>query len=68
MRKRGWTERDRWEDVQTPHADLAEFDLIEPELRAGVPQAIAVCDSYRRIGVDKIRRKCFIRVLQLSYA
>jgi integrase/recombinase XerD len=33
MRKRGWTERDRWEDVQTPHADLAEFDLIEPELR-----------------------------------
>jgi len=33
MRKRGWTERDRWEDVQTPHADPAEFDLIEPELR-----------------------------------
>ncbi len=33
MRKRGWTERDRWEDVQTPHADLAEFDLIDPELR-----------------------------------
>jgi site-specific recombinase XerD len=34
MRKRGWTERDRWEDVQTPRADLAEFDLIEPKLRA----------------------------------
>src|SRR5205823_7596726 len=33
MRKRGWTERDRWEDVQTPRADLAEFDLIDPELR-----------------------------------
>ena len=23
MRKRGWTERDRWEGVQTPRADLA---------------------------------------------
>jgi predicted RNA-binding Zn-ribbon protein involved in translation (DUF1610 family) len=34
MRKRGWTERDRWEDVQTPRADLAEFDLIDPELRS----------------------------------
>lgn len=33
MRKRGWTERDRWEDVQTPRADLADFDLIDPELR-----------------------------------
>ena len=33
MRKRGWTERDRWEDVQTPRASLAEFDLIDPELR-----------------------------------
>lgn len=33
MRKRGWTERDRWEDVQTPQADLAEFDLIDPALR-----------------------------------
>jgi site-specific recombinase XerD len=33
MRKRGWTERDRWEDVQTPRADLAEFDLIDTELR-----------------------------------
>jgi integrase/recombinase XerD len=33
MRKRGWTERDRWEDVQTPRADIAEFDLIDPELR-----------------------------------
>jgi site-specific recombinase XerD len=34
MRKRGWTERDRWENVQTPRADLAEFDLIDPELRS----------------------------------
>jgi integrase len=33
MRKRGWTERDRWEDVKPPQADLADFDLIEPELR-----------------------------------
>jgi integrase len=33
MRKRGWTERDRWEDVQTPRADLADFDLIDTELR-----------------------------------
>jgi integrase/recombinase XerD len=33
MRKRGWTERDRGEDVQTPRADLAEFDLIDPDLR-----------------------------------
>jgi len=33
MRKRGWTERDRWEDVQTPQADLAEFDLIDTSLR-----------------------------------
>lgn len=31
--KRGWTERDSWEDVQTPRADLAEFDLIDLELR-----------------------------------
>ena len=34
MRKRGWMERDRWENVRTPRADLADFDLIEPELRA----------------------------------
>jgi site-specific recombinase XerD len=34
MRKRSCTERDRWEDVQTPRADLAEFDLIEPVLRS----------------------------------
>jgi site-specific recombinase XerD len=33
LRRRGWTERDRWEDVQTPRADLAEFDLIDTELR-----------------------------------
>jgi integrase/recombinase XerD len=33
MRKRGWTERDRWEDVQTPRADLPDFDLIDTELR-----------------------------------
>jgi DDE domain/Phage integrase, N-terminal SAM-like domain len=33
MRQRGWTERDRWEDVATPRTDPAEFDLIEPELR-----------------------------------
>ncbi|MBV9893292.1 MAG: hypothetical protein JO020_03890, partial [Chloroflexi bacterium] len=33
MRKRGWMERDRWENVRTPRADLADFDLIEPELR-----------------------------------
>jgi integrase/recombinase XerD len=33
MRKRGWTERDRWEDVATPPAEPAEFDLIDPELR-----------------------------------
>lgn len=33
MRRRGWTERDRWEDVQTPRVDPPEFDLIEPGLR-----------------------------------
>jgi integrase len=33
MRKRGWTERDRWDDVRTPRADLAEFDLIDTEVR-----------------------------------
>ncbi len=33
MRKRGWTERDRWEDVATPRVDPPEFDLIDPELR-----------------------------------
>jgi integrase/recombinase XerD len=33
MRKRGWTERDRFEDVATPRHDLPEFDLIEPDLR-----------------------------------
>src|SRR5262249_36986256 len=33
MRKRGWTERDRWEDVRAPQVDPAEFDLIDTDLR-----------------------------------
>jgi integrase/recombinase XerD len=33
MKKRGWTERDRWEDVATPRHDPPEFDLIDAELR-----------------------------------
>lgn len=33
MRKRGWTERDRFEDVATPRHDPPEFDLIDPDLR-----------------------------------
>ena len=33
MRKRGWTVRDRWEDVRAPQADPAEFDLIDIDLR-----------------------------------
>lgn len=47
VRKRGWTERDRWEDVQTPHADLAEFDLIDPELRKA---AFAQFDAHTLLG------------------
>jgi hypothetical protein len=47
MRKRGWTRRDRWEDVQTPRADLAEFDLIEPKLRAA---AFAQFDAHTCLG------------------
>jgi site-specific recombinase XerD len=33
MRKRGWTECDRWEDVRPPRVDPAEFDLIDIDLR-----------------------------------
>jgi integrase/recombinase XerD len=33
MRRRGWTERDRWEDVATPRADPGDFDLIDADLR-----------------------------------
>jgi len=47
MRKRGWTERDRWEDVQTPRADPPEFDLIEPEVRRA---AFAVFDARTFLG------------------
>jgi site-specific recombinase XerD len=47
MRKRGWTELDRWEDVQTPRADLAEFDLIDPELRQA---AFGQCDAHTFLG------------------
>jgi integrase/recombinase XerD len=33
MRRRGWTERDRWEEVATPRADPPDFDLIDADLR-----------------------------------
>jgi integrase/recombinase XerD len=33
MRRRGWTERDRWEEVATPRADPGDFDLIDADLR-----------------------------------
>jgi integrase/recombinase XerD len=47
MRKRGWTERDRWEDVQAPRADPPEFDLIEPEMRRA---AFAIFDPRTFLG------------------
>ncbi len=36
MHRRGWTERDRWEDVKAPRVEPADFDLIEPDVRAAL--------------------------------
>jgi hypothetical protein len=45
MRKRGWTERDRWEDVTTPRVDPPEFDLIDPSC-AGPPALSSTSEPF----------------------
>jgi integrase/recombinase XerD len=47
MRRRGWTERDRWEEVAMPRADPPDFDLIDTDLRRA---AFAEFDPHTFLG------------------